>query len=106
MLLLASILVVLGCIAFVAAPLLRGTAAPLTDGPDLAAELRELYALRDVTYETIRDLDFDFHSGKIDASDYRELMARYKLDALDAVRRIEAAEARLPAGRRPPSARP
>ena len=106
MLLLAGILLVLGCIAFIAAPLLRGTAAPLTDGPDLAAELRELYSLRDVAYETIRDLEFDFHSGKIDEPDYRELMGRCKLEALDAMRRIEALEEGIPAARRPSTARP
>jgi len=106
MLLLAGILLVLGCIAFIAAPLVRGTAAPLTDGPDFAAELRELYALRDMTYETIRDLEFDFHSNKIDETDYRELLARYKLEALDAVRRIDAVEARIPAGKRTAPAQP
>jgi hypothetical protein len=76
----------------VLSPLIRHVAAPLADGPDAVAELRELYALRDVAYETLRDLEFDFQSGKISEADYRELADRYKAEALAVVQRIGAAE--------------
>jgi hypothetical protein len=87
---LAGILVVLAVVALVLSPLVRGTAAPLTDGPDRLAALRELHALRDVTYEALRDLEFDFHSGKISEADYRELGDRYRAEAVDLVHRIDA----------------
>ena len=99
MLPLAGILLVLAAIALVASPLIRHAAAPLTDGPDLVAELRELYALKDVTYETLRDLEFDLHAGKISEADYRDLTDRYTREALRVVQRIEDLEARIP---RPP----
>ncbi|HEU4400730.1 MAG TPA: hypothetical protein VFT43_01365 [Candidatus Polarisedimenticolia bacterium] len=96
MFLLVGILMTLATAALVLAPLVRHQAAPLTDGPDEVALLRELYAVKDVTYEAIRDLEFDFHAGKISESDYRELTGRYKIEALRVVERIDAVEARLP----------
>ena len=80
MVILAGILLVLAVVALVVSPLVRGLQAPLTDGPDRLAALRELYALRDVTYETLRDLEFDFQSGKISEADYKELGDRYRAD--------------------------
>jgi len=90
MVLLAGILLVLAVAALVLSPLVRGVEAPLTDGPDRVAALRELHALRDVTYETLRDLEFDYHSGKISEADYKELGDRYRAEAIDIVRRIDA----------------
>jgi len=87
---LAGILLVLAAAALVLSPLVRGREAPLTDGPDRLAALRELHALRDVTYETLRDLEFDYHSGKISAADYKELGDRYRAEAVGIVRRIDA----------------
>jgi hypothetical protein len=97
MLLLAVLLLTGGVLAFVLAPLALGQRAPLTDGPDLVAELRELYALRDTTYETLRDLEFDFSAGKMGERDYRDLSERFKLEAMQVVQKIDAVEARLPA---------
>jgi len=89
MVLLAGILLVLAVVALVLSPLVRGLEAPLTDGPDRLAALRELHALRDVAYETLRDLEFDFQSGKISEADYKELGDRYRAEAVDIVRRID-----------------
>ncbi len=92
---LAGILLILLTVAWVLTPLTRGIAAPLKDGPDRVAELRECYALRDVAYETIRDIEFDFHAGKIDEDDYRELNERHRREAMQLVGRIEAIETRI-----------
>ena len=86
---LACILVALGALWLVIAPLVLRSKAPLTDGPDRLSELRELQALRDVAYETLRDIEFDYHAGKIDDADYRELTARYQGEALQLVRRMD-----------------
>ena len=95
MLTLAAILLVTATTVYLLAPLVQHTKAPLTDGPDAAAELRELYALKDVTYETLRDVQFDFHAGKISEADYRDMTDRYTREALEVVQRIDALEARL-----------
>ena len=103
MLLLAGILLTLAAAACVLSPLVRHVAAPLSDGPDLAAELRELHALKSVAYETIQDIEFDYHAGKISERDYSEMTERYTQDAVRLVQRIEELEAKLSArpGRRP-----
>jgi hypothetical protein len=96
MLPLAFILLTILTGAYILSPLVRRIAAPLSDGSDLLAELRELFALRDVTYETIRDLEFDYHAGKIDQRDFQDLSGRHRLEALRVVERIEELEARIP----------
>jgi len=98
---LAGILLALGVLLYVISPFLTRTAAPLTDGSDHAAELRELYALRDVAYESLRDLEFDYQSEKIGEDDYNELNNRFKREAIDFVTRIESLEAAVPNGPRP-----
>ena len=100
MVLLAGILMTLGVLIYVLAPLVNRVAAPLTDGPDSLAEIHELYTLRDVNYETLRDLEFDFRSGKISDADYSDLSHRFKREAIALVGRIENLERSIPqAGR-------
>lgn len=97
MLALAGILMALGACWLLLSPMLTRVGAPLTDGPDRVAELRELETLREVAYETLRDIELDFHAGKISESDYREMADRYKAEALQIVRRIDALQAAAPA---------
>jgi hypothetical protein len=96
MFVLAAIILAGAMVAFVASPLVQGLSAPLTDGPDRLSELRELYNLRDVTYEILRDLELDFHAGKINEQDYLDLSDRYKTDAAGLLVRIDALEAMIP----------
>jgi hypothetical protein len=105
MLLLAGILLTVATVAIILSPLVTQAGARLTDGPDLVAQLRELYALREVAYETLRDLEFDFHSGKIAEADFLELSDRSRREALGIVQRIEAIEARVPGPPGSPGAR-
>jgi hypothetical protein len=89
MVVLAAIVLAFVVTAAVVSPLVTRQAAPLSDGPDRAAAIRELAALRDVAYETLRDLEFDFHAGKIGEADYRELTARYQAEAASLVERLD-----------------
>ena len=93
MVVLAAIVLAFVVIVAVVSPLVTRQAAPLSDGPDRAAAIRELAALRDVAYETLRDLEFDFHAGKIAESDYRELTARYQTEAATFVERLDRLQA-------------
>jgi hypothetical protein len=103
MLVLAGILLSLAAASFILAPLVRHVAAPLTDGTDVLAQLRELDALKNVTYETLQDIEFDYHAGKISERDYRDMTDRFTSEAVRLVQRIEEIEARVPRprGRRP-----
>ena len=60
-----------------------------------ASELKDLLVLRDVAYDTLRDLEFDFRMGKMAEKDYRELKARYQGEAAEILRQVEDLEARL-----------
>lgn len=93
MLLLAGILVILTTLAVVLGPLVLGTPARLSDGPDVEAQIVELRAIKAVIYESIRDLEYDFHAGKIDEADYRELSERSKREALTIMQRLDALQA-------------
>ena len=103
MLVLAGILLTLAVAAFVLSPMVRHDSAPLTDGPDLLARLRELHALKNVVYETLQDVEFDYHAGKISEPDFREMTDRYTNEAVRLVQRIEEIEVQVPLrpGRRP-----
>ena len=61
----------------------------------VAGELKDLYALRDVAYDTLRDLEFDFSMGKMAEKDYSELKTRYQGEAAEILSQIETLKARL-----------
>jgi hypothetical protein len=96
MLILAGILLVGGTAAWVLAPLVLRIAAPMTDGSDVELQIRELEALKDVAYETLRDVEFDYHAGKIGESDYRAMTERYTREATDLLQQLDALRARRP----------
>ena len=60
-----------------------------------ASELKDLLVLRDVAYDTLRDLEFDFRMGKMAEKDYQELKARYQGEAAEILRQVEDLEGRL-----------
>jgi len=102
MLVLAGIIMTAVVVAAVLSPLVRHLPAPLTDGSDLLARLRELHALKSVTYETLQDIELDYHAGKISERDYRDMTERYTAEAVRLVQRIEEIESRA----RPPARTP
>ena len=71
-----------------------------------ASELKDLLVLRDVAYDTLRDLEFDFRMGKMAEKDYRELKARYQGEAAEILRQVEVLEERLEGEGRKRSRRP
>lgn len=101
MLILIAIVVALAVVTAIAQPLITGRGAPLTDGPDRATEIREVEALRDIALETLRDLEFDRHAGKIAEADYKELSGRTREEAARLMERLD----RLQEAARPAPAR-
>jgi hypothetical protein len=89
MLLLFGLVLAALVIGAVVQPLVTGREAPLTDGPDRATEIREVEALRDIALETLRDLEFDRHAGKIADADYRELSERTRDEAARLMERLD-----------------
>lgn len=87
-------LVLCGAAALIVSPLysskLRGSG-----GQD--AEESALEAARDAKFREIRDVELDFRTGKLSREDYRALDTALRAEAIDLLRRLDAA--RGPEGR-------
>ena len=58
---------------------------------------RQLLEEREIIYETIRDLDFDYRMGKVEEDDYHQTRARYESQAIDVLKAIDGAGGRMDA---------
>jgi hypothetical protein len=89
----AVVLVALGLVAFLAAPLRRAEAPEAAESDLRSAARRE----RDALYENIRDLDHDFETGKVSEADYAQMRDELRQRAVALVRdERSAAEAPAP----------
>ncbi len=86
----AAILVV-AVVVFVAYPLVRPARSILTPG---SGQFEELFRRRDRVYVELRELDFDYHVGKIIDDDY--LAAREQLE-IEAARILQAIDVQMKA---------
>lgn len=98
MILLGAVLVAGAVVLYVVQPVFSGEKAPLAS---LDEEFTEAEARRHLSLVALRDVEYDYATGKIDERDYRRLrdeLAREALDALREVRRSrEQAEGPAPA---------
>lgn len=92
-------LVAAAVVLFILQPVVRGLHASLEREDD---ELTETEARKRVALLALRDVEYDFLSGKLDEHDYRSLKAELTAEALAALEADEAAKA----GRRVASAGP
>lgn len=51
--------------------------------------LPHLLIQKEVAYATLKDLDFDFRTGKLSEEDYQELKACYREEALNILEKID-----------------
>jgi len=51
--------------------------------------LSHLLVQKEVAYATLKDLDFDFITGKLSEEDYQELKNRYRNEALNILEKID-----------------
>ncbi len=92
-----GLLIGLLCILFVAWPFLfpsregqKRLPAPPVD------ELQELIARREAVYSAIRDLDFDFETGKLEDEDYRLQRETWIARGVEVLKAIDAYQALHP----------
>lgn len=85
-----AVLVALGVVLFVLQPVLAGRAAPLDRDDD---ELTEAEARKRVALLALRDVEYDYATGKLDDDDYESLRGELAAEALEALR-AEEVEAR------------
>lgn len=87
--LLAGLLVVLAVVLFIVQPLLTGEEAPMFRHRD---ELTDAQARKRVALMALRDVEYDFATGKLDAVDYQDLKGELAAEALAAIDEEEASE--------------
>jgi ribosomal protein L40E len=86
------ILIVAGVIAIIAVPVVWGKVQTGTVLDDPEDPQSSLIWQKESSYAAIRELDFDYHTGKISEDDYKELYGSLKSDALKAIKGIEAGD--------------
>ncbi len=100
--LLVKVLLAVAVVAFVGYPLLRNQLAPEED-LELPEEAEELYHRKETTYSALKELEFDYKTGKLSEQDFHELESRFKasaLEILEAIDELEHPTAKGKAGRR------
>lgn len=85
------LLIAVGTVVFVGEPLVRQVShSPLTG--DSGPEMERLSLQKETLYTAIRDLDFDFQTGKVDQKDYAELRQHLEGEALQLLRQLGAVD--------------
>ncbi|MDH5590378.1 MAG: zinc ribbon domain-containing protein [Gemmatimonadota bacterium] len=86
--LLGAVLVTAMVVFFILQPVVKGLQASLAREDD---ELTDTEARKRVALLALRDVEFDFLSGKLDEEDYRNLKGEFTAEALAALEAHEAA---------------
>lgn len=89
--LLVKVLLAVAVVAFVGYPLLRDHLAGEED-LELPEEAEELYHRKETTYSALKELEFDYKTGKLSEQDFHELETRFKASALEILEAIDELE--------------
>ena len=87
-------LVMCGAVTMMASPLIWRREGPGGDDGELTA----LEAAKEAKFREIRDAELDFRTGKLSAEDFRALNGTLRAEAIDLLRRLDAARDRQTAG--------
>lgn len=82
-----AVLLVTGVVFFLLLPILMGESASLDRFSD---ELTDAEARKRAALRALRDVDYDYHTGKLDDTDYKELKTALSHEALIAIGRVDA----------------
>ena len=89
--LLVKVLLAVAAVAFISYPLLKDHRAD-EDDLELPEEDEELYRRKEATYSALKELEFDYKTGKLSEQDFHELETRFKSDALEILEAIDQME--------------
>jgi len=84
-------LMAIGLVVWVGEPLLRRVASP-PHGPVDDDSAERLGLQKEMLYVALRDLDFDFQTGKVDQKDYAELRQQLEAEAVQTLRQLDAVD--------------
>lgn len=72
-------------------------------GVDEGDERHKLLSAKDAAFVALKDLEFDYKTGKIDEADYASLKSRYEAEAVKVMKSLDNAakgQSAAPAGKR------
>lgn len=87
---LVFLLLAAGLVFFIGEPLLSGPRRTrLSDMQPRTQEIERLNLQKEGLYTAIQDLDFDYHTGKVDQRDYTELRQQLEGEAIETLRELD-----------------
>jgi hypothetical protein len=86
---LIALLIGIAALTFVFAPLFRKDAAEAEMLAAASSELRDLRSRKEMLMASLRDLDDDRQTGKIDEQDYEQLKGRLTAQAVEVMKRLD-----------------
>ena len=86
--LIIMVLIAVGLVIFIGEPLVRRHLHETPDGAQ-NQEVEQLTLQKETLYTAIRDLDFDYHTGKVDEQDFTELRSRLENEAIAILRDLD-----------------
>lgn len=101
--LIVKVLMALAVVGFIGYPLLK---VRQDEEPEmLSEEAEELYRRKESAYSAIKELEFDYRTGKLSESDFHELDAKYRSEAIEILEAIDLLESGEGAAVRPAAER-
>jgi len=85
-----ALVLAVGIVVFVLAPLFRHDAAEAERIGAAVSEIRDLASKREMLLSALRDLEDDHASGKIDEADHREMHDRLSNEAVAIMKQLDA----------------
>jgi ribosomal protein L40E len=85
-----KVLLALLVVGFVGYPLLRQDWEE--EEVTVPEELQELYRRKESTYSALKELEFDYKTGKLSEADFTELDTKYRAEAIELLEAIDLAE--------------
>jgi hypothetical protein len=84
------LLLLIGVVWLVSAPLRRSVATPSDDRGWEPMQKLDLEAARDAKYREIRDAELDHQTGKLSAADYEAIDSTLRAEAIQLLHRLDA----------------
>jgi hypothetical protein len=82
-------LVLIGIAVFVSAPLLQARTGRLFKDQFVESPMHHLLSRKDSIYMAMKDLEFDYSTGKLSEEDYHDLREKFAVEAGEVLREID-----------------
>lgn len=90
--LLIMAVMLIGVAVYVSQPLLRAKSGNLYVDDFEETPLQPLLVRKDLIYSAIKELEFDFNTGKLSEDDYQDLREKYAMQAAEVLKDIDEFE--------------